>query len=431
MDEWAFYGPIVGVAEVRLVNVNADEAGGYVYADDVHDSGKNYKSSLLNTGNFVFPYVENPDMFVVDDCFPNGWEQNKATGKNNSSHYWYLTGYHYYLNANISAYTYNSASKAKEFESNDEIEEENVEVLKGLVPGQKLTVESWSLRSNHPSTFISDLEKRNYDDNAKDHSGYNLKDKYKLYVGISSKKEYSESEVHSELSMKYDASIQKGTELPGTIASDISRLSFKLVDNADNTSSKYYKDHLEMPTKATLELRAPALRSDGNGGYVSDVTKMAVSVFYTKNGTNYTATASNVPLAAGTAYYFRNGDTGDFEMFYNGSNFIYKVYTKTNDQYSKPLTIDKINPTQSNVYFIDVPRSYTYTIYLNIQYIQGPSPEGNITVENCALPGEFIKVNAGSIIVDADQSMRPQSFYWRIGKLNSEATNFVHDAVWN
>ena len=431
MDEWAFYGPITGVAEVRLVNVNADEAGGYIYADDLHDAGKNYKSSLMPTGNFVFPYVENPDMFVVDDCFPNGWEQNKATGKNNSSHYWYLTGYHYYLNANISAYTYNSASKAKEFESNDEIEEENVEVLKGLVPGQKLTVESWSLRSNHPSTFISDLEKRNYDDNAKDHSGYNLKDKYKLYVGISSKKEYSESEVHSELSMKYDASIQKGTELPGTIVSDISRLSFKLVDNADNTSSRYYKDHLEMPTKATLELRAPALRSDGNGGYVSDVTKMAVSVFYTKNGTNYTATATNVALAAGTAYYFRNGDTGDYEMFYDGSNFIYKVYTKTNDQYSNPLTIDKINPTQSAVYFIDVPRSYTYTIYLNIQYIQGPSPEGNITVENCALPGEFIKVNAGSIIVDADQSMRPQSFYWRIGKLNAEGTNFVNDAVWN
>lgn len=431
MDEWAFYGPIVGVAEVRLVNVNADEAGGYVYADDVHESGKNYKSSLLKTGNFVFPYVENPDMFVVDDCFPNGWEQNKATGKENSSHYWYLTGYHYYLNANISAYTYNSASKAKEFESNDEIEEENVEVLKGLVPGQKLTVESWSLRSNHPSTFISDLEKRNYDDNAKDHSGYNLKDKYKLYVGISSKKEYSESEVHSELSMKYDASIQKGTELPGKIVSDISRLSFKLVDNADNTSSRYYKDHLEMPTKATLELRAPALISDGNGGYVSDVTKMAVSVFYTKNGNNYTATATNVALAAGTAYYFRNGDTGDYEMFYNGSNFVYKVYTKTNDLYSKPLTINQINPTQSNVYFIDVPRSYTYTIYLNIQYIQGPSPEGNITVENCALPGEFIKVNAGSIIVDADQSMRPQSFYWRIGKLNAEGTNFVNDAVWN
>ena len=432
MEEWAFYGPIAGVAEVRLVNVNADEAGGYIYADDLHDAGKNYKSSLMPTGNFVFPYLENPDMFVVDDCFPNGWEQNKATGKTNSSHYWYLTGYHYYLNANISAYTYNSASKAKEFESNDEIEEENVEVLKGLVPGQQLTVESWSLRSNHPSTFTSDLEKRNYDNNAKDHSGYNLKDKYKLYVGISSKKEYSESEVHSELSMKSDATIAKGTKLPGTITSDISRLSFKLVDNADNTSTQYYQDHLEMPTKATLELRAPALRwSSDQNKYVADVAKMAVSVFYTKSGDNYTATATNVALTSGKEYYFRNGDTGDYEMFYNGSNFIYSVYTKKNDQYSNALQIGQINPTQSNVYFIDVPRSYTYTIYLNIQYIQGPSPEGNITIANCALPGEFIKVDAGSIIVDADQSMRPQSFYWRIGKLNAEGTNFVNDAVWN
>ena len=431
MDEWAFYGPIAGVAEVRLVNVNADEAGGYVYADDIHDAGTNYKSSLLPTGNFVFPYLENPDMFVVDDCFPNGWEQNKLTHKENSSHYWYLTGYHYYLNANISAYTYNSASKAKEFESNEEIELENVEVLKGLVPGQQLTVESWSLRSNHPSSFTSDLEKRNYDDNAKDHSGYNLKDKYKLYVSISGAKEYSTNEVHSELSMKSDATIAKGTILPGTITSDISRLSFKLVDNADNTSTQYYQDHLEMPTKATLELRTPALRSDGHGGYVADVAKMAVSVFYTKNGDNYTATATNVALTSGKEYYFRNGDTGDYEMFYNGSNFIYKVYTKTDDQYSKPLTISQIQPTQSNVYFIDVPRSYTYTIYLNIQYIQGPSPEGNITIANCALPGEFIKVDAGSIIVDADQSMRPQSFYWRIGKLNADGTNFVNDAVWD
>ena len=431
MDEWPFYGPIAGVAEILLININPDEAGGYVYADELHASGKNYKSSLMPTGNFVFPYLENPDMFVVDDCFPNGWEQNQTTGKESSSHYWYLTGYHYYLNANISAYTYNSASKAKEFESNSEIALEDVEVLKGLVPTQRLSLESWTLRSNHPSSFTSDLEKRNYDNNAKDHSGYNLKDKYKLYVSVSGGKDYSTSEVYRELPMNPDVTIAKGTMLEGVVKSEISRLSFKLEDKADNTSSQYYKEHMELPTKATLELRAPAMRSDGNGGYVQDKTKMAVSVFYVKSGNNYNATTTNQALAQGTAYYFRNGDTGEYEMFYNGSNFIYPVYTKTNDQYSSPLSISAIKPTQSSVYFLDVPRSYTYTIYLNIQYIQGPSPEGNITVENCALPGEFIKVNAGSIIVDADQSMRPQSFYWRIGKLNAEGTNFVNDAVWN
>lgn len=433
LTEYAFYGPIVGVAEIRLVNVDPDEAGGYVYADDRHDGGTNYKRSLLKTGNFVFPYVENPDMFVVDDCFPNGWEQNKIDGKQNSSHYWYLTGYHYYLNANISAFTYNSAGNPIEFESNSEIDENDVEVLKGLIPTseEKLSVISWTLRSDHPTSFESDLEKRNYDDNAKDHSGYDLKDRYKLYISVSDKTKYSESEVHGELSMKYDASIPKGTILPGTITSDISRLSFKLVDNADNTSSQYYKDHMEKPTKATLVLRAPAFRPDGNGGYVSDKSKMAMSVFYTNNGNDdYVPTASSVALSEGTAYYYRNVDTGEYEMFYDGHNFLNNVYTKTNDQYSDPLLIGNIKPTTNNVYYVEVERSYTYTVYLNIQYIQGPSPEGNITIANCALPGEYIKVDASTITIDADQSMRPQSFYWRIGKLNAEGTAFADNSPW-
>lgn len=433
LTEYAFYGPIVGVAEIRLVNVDPDEAGGYVYADDRHDGGTNYKRSLLKTGNFVFPYVENPDMFVVDDCFPNGWEQNKIDGKQNSSHYWYLTGYHYYLNANISAFTYNSAGNPIEFESNSEIDENDVEVLKGLIPipAEKLSVVSWTLRSDHPTSFESDLEKRNYDDNAKDHSGYDLKDRYKLYISVSDKTKYSESEVHGELSMKYDAFIPKGTILPGTITSDISRLSFKLVDNADNTSSQYYKDHMEKPTKATLVLRAPAFRPDGNGGYVSDKSKMAMSVFYTNNGNDdYVPTASSVALSEGTAYYYRNVDTGEYEMFYDGHNFLNNVYTKTNDQYSDPLLIGNIKPTTNNVYYVEVERSYTYTVYLNIQYIQGPSPEGNITIANCALPGEYIKADASTITIDADQSMRPQSFYWRIGKLNAEGTAFADNSPW-
>ena len=378
-------------------------------------------------------------MFVVDDCFPNGWEQNKVTGKKNSSHYWYLTGYHFYLNANISAYTYNSVGNALEFESNSEIDENDVEVLKGLVPidEEKLSVVSWSLRSDHPTSFESDLEKRNYDDYAKDHSGYNLKDKYKLYIGISDKAKYSDEEevVHYQLPMNLDASIPKGTVLPGKIKYDISRLSFKLVDNADNTSSRYYKDHMEKPTKATLVLRAPAFRLvedpiTGEAKYVTDNTKMAMSVFYTKNGDDYKATSTNTALSAGTAYYYRNVDTGEYEMFYDGTKFINNVYTKSNDQYIGPKKITEIKPTTSNVYYVEVERSYTYTIYLNIQYIQGPSPEGNITIANCALPGEYIKVDASTITVDADQSMRPQNFYWRIGKLNADGTTFEDNSPW-
>ena len=435
MSEYSFYGPIVGVAEIRLVNVNADEAGGYIYAGDRHVSGNNYKNSLLMTGNFVFPYVENPDMFVVDDCFPTGWEQTKINNKSSAGHYWYLTGYHFYLNANISAFTYNSAGNAMEFESNDEVAVEDVEVLKGLVPAEEeqLSVVNWTLRSDHPSDFESDLENRNYDDIATDHSGYKLKDKYKLYVSISDKRKYSDDEVWYELPMKYDASIPKGTPLTGILKSDISRLSFKLVDNADNTSSKYYIDHMEKPTKATLELRAPALRwSSEENKYVREYAKMAISDFYTKSGNNYTVVppSSTNYLKSGTEYYFRNVDTGEYEMFYDGQKFITSVYKKTNDLYTQPLAIGAILPQNGLVYYVDVARSYTYTIYLNIKYIQGPSPEGHITIANCALPGEYIKLDPSSVKIEADQSMTPQHFYWRIGKLNAKGTAFEDDSPW-
>ena len=440
LTETAFYGPIVGVAEIRLVDINADEAGGYVYADNRHskESANGYHNFLEDTGNFVFPYIENPDMFVVDDCFPNGWEHYNDKGMANAdqSHCWFLTGYHFYLNANISAYTYNSAGNgnAKSFESNSEIDLQDVEILKGLMAGQKLTIESWDLRSDQPNSFDSDLEIRNYQNGAHDHSENNMMGKYKLFVSISDKKEYTETEgVHYELSMKKDASIAKGTPIPGTISADISRLAFKLVDNVDNTSTQYYKDHMELPTKAALVLRTPALRLNPNYGKpgeprtVQDKSKMAISDFYiNKSGDK---APLDEPLHSGTKYYFRNADTQEYEEFYDGTNFIYDVFKKTNDKYSNPLAISDIMPKNTNVFYLDVPRSYTYTIYLNIEYIQGPSPEGNITIANCALPGEYIKVDASSVTIDADQSMRPQSFYWRIGKLNADGTNFVD--AWN
>ncbi len=440
LTETAFYGPIVGVAEIRLVDINADEAGGYVYADNRHASGHGYHDFIEETGNFVFPYVENPDMYVVDDCFPNGWEHyhDKGLANGDLSHCWFLTGYHFYLNANISAYTFNSAGEGngKAFESNSEIALEDVDILKGLMAGQQLKIESWELRSDHPNSFSSDLEVRNYQNGATDHSGYNMNGKYKLYVSISDKKEYTETEgIHYELTMDKSATIAKGTPIPGSVTTDVSRLAFKLVDNVDNTSTQYYKDYMELPTKAALVLRTPALRLNPKYGQpgeprtVPDKSKMAISVFYTKNGDSYNQTTANVPLHAGTAYYFRNADTQEYELFYDGTRFLNDVMTKTNDRYSNPLVIGDIEPTNSNVYYLDVPRSYTYTIYLNIEYIQGPSPEGNITIANCALPGEYIKVDASSVTIDADQSMRPQSFYWRIGKLNAEGTGFVD--AWN
>ena len=79
-----YYGPIYGVIEMNLIDVRADEGGGYVYADNVHkrDNGKN-PDFLETTGNFVFPYDAKQNRYIVDDCFPTGFYGLDAEGKAN------------------------------------------------------------------------------------------------------------------------------------------------------------------------------------------------------------------------------------------------------------------------------------------------------------------------------------------------------------
>ncbi|MBQ0072905.1 MAG: hypothetical protein KBT34_01780, partial [Prevotella sp.] len=83
-DEHKTYnGPIVGVAEVKLLNVQPGEGGGYVYADNVHadiyESGHTTSDATFmnESGNFVFEGVirpgEDAKQYIVDDCLPKGF----------------------------------------------------------------------------------------------------------------------------------------------------------------------------------------------------------------------------------------------------------------------------------------------------------------------------------------------------------------------
>ena len=51
--------------------------------------------------------------------------------------------------------------------------------------------------------------------------------------------------------------------------------------------------------------------------------------------------------------------------------------------------------------------TYTYTIYLTINYVQGPDVTGTVKVVNCALPGEMIEINKGSIQIGAGHNVLP------------------------
>ncbi len=70
----------------------------------------------------------------------------------------------------------------------------------------------------------------------------------------------------------------------------------------------------------------------------------------------------------------------------------------------------------------------TYTINLIINYVKGPSYTGNIRVANCALPGEFVRINKNDLIIDSDESFAQNGEFLRIGKLNGDGTGLVEGA---
>ena len=63
---------------------------------------------------------------------------------------------------------------------------------------------------------------------------------------------------------------------------------------------------------------------------------------------------------------------------------------------------------------------YTYTIFLTIEYVQGPNFTGHITIDNCALPGEMIRLKKDKVKIASDQAFAPNGYFWHIGKLKRD-----------
>ena len=63
---------------------------------------------------------------------------------------------------------------------------------------------------------------------------------------------------------------------------------------------------------------------------------------------------------------------------------------------------------------------YTYTIFLTIEYVQGPNFTGHITIDNCALLGEMIRLKKDQVKIAADQAFAANGYFWHIGKLKRD-----------
>ena len=428
--ETLYYGPIIGVVEMNLIDVREDEGGGYVYADNIHkrdnttdsSEGSNEASGsydfLETSGNFVFPYSVTQGRYIVDDCFHVGYDALKAENEdpdyaeNAPAHYWYVTGFNYHYTAHITGFTYD---KEHNFLSNNQ---DGIVALSGLKGGQKVEIESWKMYSAHDDDYPCDLEKRNYStaDADKEAAG-----KYILYVSASNNsKQYNEEGFAAQLSMKEGASKDDcktmNKNLPVQLTSGDAKIIFQLTDkNVNNNANGYYRKHLSEPCKATLVLSAPAQDENNN----TLLGKVALSKLYTMDSNGkYTAVVTG-KLAEGTTYYYKNGETEKYQELANTCEYFTR--NKDNLEFSKVNRSD-VELGAKTIYYCEIPRYYTYTIDLTIEYIQGPNITGQITVENCALPGERIRVKKDKLVINADQAFSVNGYYWRIGKREYDAT---------
>lgn len=433
-----YYGPIYGVIEMNLIDVREDEGGGYVYADNVHKRDNGDKADFLETtGNFVFPYDAKQNRFIVDDCFPKGFNllnEGEDPDKAIDVHYWYVTGFNYYYNAHITGYTY------KDIMTFDSDNNDGLTVLSGLLPNQPVTIQSVKMRSGHPTAhenYSCDLEERNYLNKGTtgnvDMDGNDVAGKYKLLIGASSSISYSDPSSVTNKEDKGFAAVlpmnSKGAfdsknyiqqNLPSKLSDGVAKISFQLHDSINNTTTDYYNNHLSEKCLATIVLKAPAYEKyvdAGNANNKKIISKVATTDFFTKddNG-NYNQVEKGQSLKTGVTYYIKNGIADEYTVVDNDK--IFKKNTETSEEIKdgyKKIAINEVVINDEN-YYCEVERIYTYTIYLTIEYVQGPNINGNITVDNCALPGEMIRLKKNNVTIAADQAFSANGYYWRIGK---------------
>ncbi len=315
-----YYGPIVGVCEVKLLTLTQGEGGGYVYADNIHSN----ENHFLNTsGNFVFPGVVSQgddghghpiaDQFIVDDCFMDKFGTPDAIttkqGDLDEAHYWYVEGNKYFYNTTLTGYTFQDPMTFNLTDNDPNI------VLSGMQNGSSLNIKKIEWLSTHRDGYDCVLEN---DDNPEKVSDY-----------------------------EFDIEIAgTNTPLPG-------------VD---------WTNH--MPRHSTV---APPLYTTGK--FIRNNNLPQFNVKLQDKGDN-----------SGDDNYIGHLDEPELVKIY--------LEGETDGQ------------------------TYEYTITMSIVYLQGPTYEGGVTIENCALPGERIGFSTSGITIKTPELMPVTATAWKILPLN-------------
>lgn len=266
-----YYGPIVGVCEVKLLTLVEGEGGGYVYADNVHEN----ENHFLNTsGNFVFPGIVNSDpdlgnQYIVDDCFRLHFGTRDNITKKDASHdfqeahYWFVEGNKYFYNTTLTGYTYNGPMIFELIKNDPNV------LLSGISKDDKLVMTNVKWISNHRSGYAGVLQ-TDFDNR------YKTEDyKFDLEVGGSTtwtQPMPRDTETFSPSDPSYNKTLQTDA---------VPQFNVRLVDNREYNEPDFYENHLDEPEKVKIILEG----TDSQGSkYTYTIT---LNIVYLK-GPSYT-----------------------------------------------------------------------------------------------------------------------------------------------
>lgn len=310
-----YYGPIVGVCEIKLLTLTQGEGGGYVYADNIHEVYAGHGKEeyfLMTSGNFVFPGVVNADpalgnQFIVDDCYLThfGTTDNittKAHSPLDEAHYWYVEGNKYYFNTTLTGFTFNGPLS---FDLTDN--DPNI-VLSGMQKDSKLNVNKIEWLSTETGFHRKDYEAVLPNKNQPDYT-----DDYEFDIQVGG---YGETDWKYDMIRWNDAT---GSTDKAIVNDNLPQFNIHLIDSKDNSGDAKYINHLDEPELVKIYLVG---ETDG--------------------------------------------------------------------------------------------KTYEYTITLNIVYLQGPTFEGGVKIENCALPGEWIGFSSDGLKIKTPELMPITAASWQI-----------------
>ncbi len=257
-----YYGPIVGVCEVKLLTLVQGEGGGYVYADNIHEypnkaSGEDH--FLMTSGNFVFPGIINQgkdpitdepigDQYIVDDCFvqhfgtPGHITERDHSHELDEAHYWYVEGNKYFFTTTLTGFTYKHKLDFDLVKTDPNI------VLSGMENGSRLNIkkiewlsaETGFHRKNYepvlPTTAKETDEHGNVIDKISDYE-------FDITVGGNDITDW-----HSDMPRYSVPTSGPSFTTDKTVQNDhLPQFNIRLQDKLDNSGDAAYNNHLDEP----------------------------------------------------------------------------------------------------------------------------------------------------------------------------------------